>query len=96
MRTRAFAGAVMTPSLQRIEAEIAAQGAARGAGKTICPSEVARALAGDWRGLMPQVRGVATGMATRGEITAPQRGVPVDAVAAKGPIRLGLPPVIPG
>jgi stage III sporulation protein SpoIIIAA len=86
----------MTLSLQRIEAEVAAQVAARGAGKTICPSEVARALAGDWRGLMPQVRAVAAVMAARGEIVVTQKGVPVDAVAAKGPIRLGLPPVIRG
>ena len=30
----------------------------RGAGKTICPSEVARTLAHDWRALMPDVRRV--------------------------------------
>ena len=81
----------MTPSRPRIEAEILHKVTVRGAGKTICPSEVARALAQDWRGLMPQVREVAAGMAARGEIAVTQKGAPVDAVAATGPIRLGLP-----
>lgn len=58
----------------------------RGAGRTFCPSEVARALAGDWRGLMPRVRKVAAGL----PLEATQKGVPIDPVAAKGPIRLGL------
>lgn len=74
-----------------IEAEIRRQVTDRGAGRTICPSEVERALAEDWRGLMPEVREVAAGMAARGTIAVTQRGVAVDAAAAKGPIRLGLP-----
>ncbi|PWJ22422.1 DUF3253 domain-containing protein [Jannaschia seohaensis] len=53
--------------------------------RTLCPSEVARALAVDWRPLMPRVRAVA---ATLPEIVATQKGDPVDPVAAKGPIRL--------
>ena len=58
--------------------------------KTICPSEVARALESDeeaWRALMPAVREVAAGMA---DIVATQKGVPVDPVTARGPIRLAL------
>ena len=54
---------------------------------TLCPSEVARALAKDWRPLMGRVREVAGSMP---EIVAMRGGVAVDAVAAKGPIRLGL------
>lgn len=79
------------PAASRIEAEITAQVTARGAGRTICPSEVARALGTDWRALMPQVRDVAQDMARRGAIAVTQKGVAVDAVAANGPIRLGLP-----
>lgn len=58
----------------------------RGAGRTFCPSEAARALSEDWRGLMPRVRAVAAGL----PLVATQKGVTVDPVAAKGPIRLGL------
>jgi hypothetical protein len=67
---------------------------ARGPGKTICPSEVARALAGDeaFRPLMPQVREAAAALADRGEVSVTQKGRPVDARTVRGPIRLGLPP----
>lgn len=57
-------------------------------GTTACPSEVARALAADWRPLMPLVREAAAEMAAEGLVIATQRGEPVDAVAARGPIRL--------
>ncbi len=65
----------------------------RGPNKTICPSDAARALAPDeaaWRALMPEVRAVAAELAERGEIAVLQKGVPVDARTARGPIRLGL------
>lgn len=81
----------MKPSPSTIEAEIRAQVAARGRGRTICPSEVARALSADWRPLMAAVRERAAELAERGEIRVTQRGQPVDARAARGPIRLGLP-----
>ena len=81
----------MTPSAQTVEAKITAQVRARGAGKTICPSEVARALADDWRALMPLVRDVAGGMAEAGLLAVTQKGHRVKASEAKGPIRLGLP-----
>ncbi|MEL6299670.1 MAG: DUF3253 domain-containing protein [Pseudomonadota bacterium] len=67
----------------------------RGLGKTICPSEAARELAtseAEWRALMPDVRRVAHGLALAGDIRATFRGQVVDAVTAKGPIRLGLAP----
>ncbi|AZL61054.1 DUF3253 domain-containing protein [Tabrizicola piscis] len=59
----------------------------RGRGKSFCPSDVARALAADWRPLMPEVRAVAAAMP---DIMATQGGVEVDPLAAKGPIRLRL------
>ena len=59
----------------------------RGAGKTFCPSEAARALAADWRPLMPDIRRVAAGL----PLAATQGGAPVDPLTARGPIRLGLP-----
>ncbi|MEM8813116.1 MAG: DUF3253 domain-containing protein [Pseudomonadota bacterium] len=66
---------------------------ARGASKTICPSEVARALLGDdgpWRDGMADVRVVAARLVREGKIRATQKGEPVDPVQIRGPIRLGL------
>ena len=66
--------------------------ARRAAGRTICPSDAARALAPeDWRPLMDPVRDVAFAMADRGELEVTQRGEVVDGRAARGPIRLRLP-----
>ena len=68
--------------------------AARRGGATICPSEVARALATDagaWRALMPQVRQVAHDLAQQGRLRVTRRGVQVDATGPGGPIRLGRP-----
>ncbi|MEM7746201.1 MAG: DUF3253 domain-containing protein [Pseudomonadota bacterium] len=62
-----------------------------GPGKSICPSEAARALADDWRPLMPEVRAAAARMAAGGRLTVTQRGQPVDPVTARGPIRLSMP-----
>lgn len=56
---RTYASAVTKPSPERIAEEIIRRAMDRGVGKTICPSEVARALADDWRALMPEVRSVA-------------------------------------
>ncbi|MEX0368653.1 MAG: DUF3253 domain-containing protein [Ruegeria sp.] len=64
---------------------------ARGPGKTICPSEVARALHDDWRPLMPAVRRAAQSLADSGQVAVTQKGHPVNAVETRGPIRLGLP-----
>lgn len=70
--------------------------AARAPGRTICPSEAARALGGDddaaWRPLMEPVREAARAMVARGELEVTQRGQVVDPVSARGPIRLRLPP----
>ncbi len=59
----------------------------RGREKSLCPSEVARALATDWRPLMLEVRRVAAEMP---EIVAMQNGAEVGPRTARGPIRLRL------
>jgi hypothetical protein len=65
---------------------------ARRAPASICPSEVARAVApADWRPLMPQVRAAAARLASAGRIRVTQGAHEVDAIAARGPIRLRLP-----
>ncbi|MGR3493488.1 MAG: DUF3253 domain-containing protein [Shimia sp.] len=58
----------------------------RGADKSFCPSEAARALRPDWRPLMPDIRRVASDIG----LTATQKGLPVDPITARGPIRLSL------
>ena len=75
----------MTPrrAIQELLAE-------RGAGKTICPSEAARRLAGDtgdWRGWMGEIHAAATGMASAGEIATTWRGAP--RTPGEGPYRIG-------
>ena len=67
----------------------------RGAGKTICPSEAARAVAGTeeraaWEPLMEPARAAARRLVAQGRIAITQGGVVVDASTAKGPIRLRL------
>jgi hypothetical protein len=65
----------------------------RGQTKTVCPSEVARALVDNddqWPDLMPEVRRVAGELAAQGRIRVTQAGNVVDAASARGPIRLSL------
>jgi len=64
----------------------------RDPGKTICPSEAARALGGDrgFRPLMPLVRSAARAMVDRGELEVTQGGRVADPATARGPIRLRL------
>ena len=85
----------MALSHEEIEAQIVELLELRGDGshppKTICPSEAARALAEDWRPLMPEVREVAYGMADRGRLEVTQSGRVVDGRSARGPIRLRFP-----
>ena len=63
----------------------------RDPGKTICPSDAARALSDDFRPLMERVRGVARELVARGELEVTQKGRVVDPDAARGPIRFRLP-----
>jgi hypothetical protein len=61
----------------------------RGPGKTICPSDAARALAGqDFQPLMDMTRAAAAELAADGEIEVTQRGEVVDIAQTRGPIRL--------
>lgn len=59
-------------------------------GATICPSEAARALAGegDFRPLMDLARSAAATLRERGVVEVTQGGEPVDPATARGPIRL--------
>ena len=75
-----------------IEAAILDAVAARGPGKTVCPSEPARMLHPEWRALMPRVRAVAARLVGEGRLRATRKGAPVDPQAPGGPIRLSAPP----
>ena len=68
---------------------------ARGAGKTICPSEAARAVAQSdereqWEPLMQPAREAAAALVQAEKIVVTQKGRVVDGSTAKGPIRLRL------
>ncbi len=78
------------PGAGEIEAAIWELLGRRGASKTICPSEAARAVFGDdaFRAHMDDVRAVAFALADRGELEVTQRGAAVDGRIARGPIRL--------
>jgi hypothetical protein len=82
------------PSGEQIEEAIVGLLRRRDEGKTICPSDAARALAGDadFRPLMDPVRERAAEMAQEGRLEVTQRGEVVDLESARGPIRLRLPP----
>lgn len=56
---------------------------------SICPSDVARTVGGDqWRRLLPVVRQVAGELAADRVVEVSQRGQPVVATDAKGPVRI--------
>jgi hypothetical protein len=75
-----------------IEAEILRQVELRGGGKSICPSEVARALRpDDWRPLMKPVRAAAVRLAVDGRLEITKKGKPVDPRDFKGVVRLRRP-----
>jgi hypothetical protein len=67
----------------------------RGTDKTICPSEVARSLAGGhpdhWGPLMIPVRRVAVRLAHEGKVVIYRKGKPVSPDDFKGVYRIGLP-----
>jgi hypothetical protein len=83
----------VTPTTDKVEAEILRLVAARGADKSICPSEVARALMPDaWRPLMGAVRAAAIRLAATGRIEILRKGKPVQPDAIRGVIRLRIGP----
>lgn len=63
----------------------------RGADKTICPSEVARAMFGEnWRSEMQTIRNAAFDLAAQNKVTVTQKGKKVDPQHLKGPIRIKI------
>ncbi|MFD8570478.1 DUF3253 domain-containing protein [Streptomyces sp. NPDC059639] len=65
------------------------------AGRSICPSDAARAVYdGDdegWRDLMDSARRAAARLAAAGEVEIAQRGHTVDPDDARGPVRIRRP-----
>lgn len=81
------------PDLGRVKATLFRLVQGRGPQKSVCPSEVARALEpGDWRPLMPLVRQAAAELAQQGLVQVTQEGKEVDPLAAKGPVRVRIKP----
>ena len=84
---------------EAIAAEILRQTTERGPDKSICPSEVARALAPTeeaWRRLLGPVRATAIRLAREGRVEVLRKGKPVDPEAEiRGVIRLRIatPPI---
>ena len=66
--------------------------AERGEAKSFCPSEVARAMAEDWRPLLVHVRAAARRLAEGGQIDILRHGKPIEPAAIRGVIRLRLKP----
>jgi hypothetical protein len=62
----------------------------RAAGATICPSEAARALGGEWQTRMEPARAAARRLVAAGRVEITQGGRVVDPSTAKGPIRIRL------
>lgn len=66
--------------------------AERGAGKTVCPSEIARRLAGengDWRGRMSEVHAAVDALVAHGQVALSWKGHAMS--GRQGPYRIGLP-----
>jgi hypothetical protein len=83
------------PGGEAIAAEILRLTAACGPGRSICPSDVARALAGGeegpWRPLMGAVRQAALGLQREGRVEILRKGKPVPSEEVRGVIRLRAP-----
>ena len=77
---------------ESIAAAILRLTAARGADRSICPSEVARAVGGaDWRPLMGPVRAAAAALSREGRVEILRKGRPIAPEAMRGVIRLRAP-----
>lgn len=77
---------------EALEAQTLALLETRARGATICPSEAARAVAGEdesaWRALMERARSAARRLVDRGLVEITQRGRVVDPSRARGPLRV--------
>lgn len=84
-----------TPDDSDLEATILKLAKERGDGRTICPSEAARALGGDhpdgWGPLMQPIRRVAVRLMKEGRIVITRKGRPVDPDDFRGVYRVRLP-----
>ncbi|MDI9977857.1 DUF3253 domain-containing protein [Rhodococcus sp. IEGM 1307] len=79
----------MAVSDRELEERIRALLDARADSASICPSDVARAVApDDWRPLMEPVREAARRLADAGEVEVTRKGAVVDPRSARGPIRI--------
>lgn len=80
------------PVRQRLQAAIRALAAHRGPDSSTCPSDAARAVAGDdWRAHMDDARAVARELAAAGEVEITQRGEVLEPdVEWRGPIRIRI------
>jgi hypothetical protein len=83
------------PDANAIESALLRLIAERGPGKTLDPSEVARALGGShpdqWGPLMQPVRRVAVALAEQGRLVILRKGKPADPRDFKGVYRLTAP-----
>lgn len=81
--------------LAALESRLLALVAERGPDKTICPSDVARAVGGthpdQWGPLMQPIRRIAVRLAQEGRLVVYRKGKPVDPEGFKGVYRLGQP-----
>ena len=84
------------PDRATLRATILDLAVARGPDKTICPSEVARHLAGsnekEWRRLMKPIRAEAVRLADEGLVEIKRKNRPVDPHDFRGIYRLAVPP----
>ena len=92
MTTNNLTSETITDRLRETLLELASS---RGAGKTFCPSEAARAIGGShpdgWGPLMTPVRREAIALADEGRILIYRKGKVVDPHDFKGVYRIGLP-----
>jgi hypothetical protein len=84
-----------TASPEDIEATMLALAQERGPGKTLGPTDIARALGGDhpegWGPLMQPIRRVAVRLMKEGRIVIVRKGRPVDPEDFRGVYRIALP-----
>ncbi|MEE2527085.1 DUF3253 domain-containing protein [Hyphobacterium sp. HN65] len=74
-----------------VEAVIMTLVEARGAGKSICPTDAARELdAEHWRGRLGAVKQAAVRLALAGKVDILRKGKPVDPTDFKGVYRISL------
>lgn len=81
----------------RVADEILRQTAQAGPGRSVCPTEIARAMAADWHSQLSAVRRAAIRLAQAGRIDILRKGKKVPPEGVKGVIRLRIcPDVAPG